>query len=226
MLVLGLETAGEQGCVGLIRGERPLSETVFFGAMRHGEMLLPAVEAALKLAEVKRNDLELIAVSRGPGSFTGLRIGIAAAKGLARALEIPLVGVSAFEPYAQIAGFWDGPAWVLLTDRRDWVYSAAFKGGEQIAPPQALPLEELMGHLASASEEPLLIGPGVERHRERLKALSRAVLAPEGLSRPSAVEIARLGRERFLAEGCDEKRELEPLYLQPAPAATPNPTGS
>jgi len=221
MLVLGLDTAGEQGSVGLIRGEQPLSEIVFFGALRHGELLLPAVDAALKLAEVERHDLELIAVSRGPGSFTGLRIGIAAAKGLARALEIPLVGVSAFEQYARLAGPWEGQVWVLLTDRRGWVYFAAYHGGEQVAPPQTLPLDELLKRLDRCSGRPLLIGPGVEGHRDVLEAVSKAALAAEVLSKPSAIEIARLGRERFLAEGCDEKLDLEPLYLQRAAAATP-----
>jgi tRNA threonylcarbamoyladenosine biosynthesis protein TsaB len=215
-----LETAGEQGCVGLARNDQPLSEVVFSAALRHGEVLLPAVEAALRLAEARQSDLGLISVSVGPGSFTGLRIGIATAKGLARALGIPVVGVRAFEPYVQTVGFWEGPVWVLLPDRRDWVYCAGFRGGEQTAPPQALSLEVLLqlGDLKDGKEEerPLFIGPGAECHREQLtRGFPQGVVAPTVLNRPSWFGIARLGRESYLIHGHDQLYELEPLYLQP-----------
>lgn len=226
MRVLGLETAGEQGCVGVLEDDRPLCELVFEATMAHGEKLLPAIEAALKLSGISKRDLELIAVSRGPGSFTGLRIGLAIAKGLARALGIPLVGVPGFAVYARKAAPWPGSVWVLLPDRREWLYVSVFRSGEEVLAPQVLTLSELLARLradefAREGERALLIGPGVESHREAL-AQAHGVLAPAALNLPSGVEIARLGRERFAQEGHDELYELEPLYVQEPPIRMPS----
>ena len=229
MRVLGLETAGEQGCVGLVDGDRPLCDLVFEATMAHGEKLLPAVEAALALAGLSKRDLDLIAVSRGPGSFTGLRIGLATAQGLARALGIPLVGVSGFEVYCRKAAHWPGPVWVLLPDRRDWLYASAFHRGREILAPRVLARDELLARLRAggATEEPaegkaLLIGPGVEAHREALRAApgGQHDPVPRSLNLPSGVEIARLGREGFARRGRDERYELEPLYVQEPPVRT------
>jgi len=224
MLVLGLETAGEQGSVGLVRGHELLGEHTFTAALRHGEVLLAAINYALELSRVGREELELISVSIGPGSFTGLRIGIATAKGLARALEIPIVGVAAFEAYSQAATFWDGPVWVLLPDRRDRVYYAVFCGGERLVPEQTGSLSALFeraGELCSSSQKALFIGPGAERHREvLLERFPQGVIAPAALSRPSGLLIARLGLKKYLAAERDELYELEPLYLQPPLAET------
>ena len=227
MRVLGLETASEQGCVGVLEDDRPLCELVFEATMAHGEKLLPAIEAALKLSKVSKRELDLIAVSRGPGSFTGLRIGLAIAKGLARALGIPLVGVPGFAVYARKAAPWPGPVWVLLPDRREWLYVSVFRAGEEILAPQVLALSELLdrlcaGEFAREGERALLLGPGVESHREAL-AQAQGVLAPAALNLPSGVEIARLGRERFSREGRDELYELEPLYVQEPPIRVPSP---
>ncbi len=216
MLVLGLETAGEHGCVGLIHDDQVLSEIVFHAAMKHGERLLPAVEAALELAEIQKRDLTLIVTSVGPGSFTGLRIGLSMAKGLARALEVPLVGVSAFEAYAQRAAFWPGPIWVLLPDRRDWIYAAGYEEGRAVRPPEALPLGEFLEGL-KAPGRALFIGPGAELHRDALEGFG-TVVSPV-MNRPSGVQIAQLGLERYRREGRDELYTLEPLYLQPPLAA-------
>lgn len=218
MLVLGLDTAGEQGCVGLIDAERPRSEVVFHAARRHGELLLSAIEAALKLGGASRSDLELIAVAEGPGSFTGLRIGIATAKGLARALGIPLVGVPSAEVYARRAAFWPGPVWVLLPDRRDRLYVGSFEDGRELEPLRAVRfegwLERDLAGSGSRGGSPLFIGPEAERRREALEPWG--VVPPSPLHRPSGVEVARRGLEAYRREERDEFYELEPLYLHPA----------
>lgn len=226
---MGLETAGGQGCVGVLEDDRPLCELVFEATMAHGEKLLPAIEAALQLSGISKRELDLLAVSRGPGSFTGLRIGLAIAQGLARALGIPLVGVPGFAVYARKAVPWPGPVWVLLPDRREWLYVSVFRAGEEILAPQVLALEELLARLRAdefvrEGERALLIGPGVESHREALaQAQAPGVPAPAALNLPSGVEIARLGRERFAQAGHDELYELEPLYVQEPPIRAPSP---
>ncbi len=228
MLVLGLETAGDHGCVGLVRDDQALSEVVFHAAMKHGERLLPAVDAALRLADAHKDELNLLVASVGPGSFTGLRIGLSIAKGLARALRIPLVGVPAFEAYAQRVSCWPGPVWVLLQDRRDWVYAAGYERGRAVHPPRALPLRDFFKELeasrtragAPGQAQALFIGPGVEPSRAALERYG--TVAPAALNRPSGVQIAQLGLARYGQEGHDELYTLEPLYLQPPLVSEPS----
>lgn len=217
MFIVGWDTGGEQGSVGLLRDGCPWSEIAFLAALKQGEKLLPALDAALQLAGAKRSDVGLISVSTGPGSFTGLRIGIAMAKGLTRALEIPIVGVQALDAYVRAASFWEGPVWVLLSDRRDWVYAASYRGGQLWTPVQAISLDSLFQSLAK-SEGALFIGPGAEQHREQLtERFERSVVAPTALNRPSGIQIAQLGLEKYLHASRDEFYELEPFYLTSPP---------
>jgi len=218
MLILGLDTASEQGSIALAQDESPVSEIVFPAALKQGEKLLPMVDAILKFEDVKLSDLELLAVSMGPGSFTGLRIGIATAKGLARALQIPVVGVPSCDAYARAVDFWEGPVWVLLPDRRDWVYYAGYEKHQQVVPVQAASLEDFLKATeeigAGGHPQALFVGPAVERYRERLVVQrKRSVMASAPLNRPSGLEIAWLGWEKYRQSRRNELQELEPFYL-------------
>jgi tRNA threonylcarbamoyladenosine biosynthesis protein TsaB len=219
MLTLGIDTAGEQGAVGLCRGAEGLSELNFIATLQHGEKLLPAIEAVLRWGEVYQEELELIAVSTGPGSFTGLRIGMAVAKGLARALEVPLVGVPTLAAYARMVSFWPGPVYALMPDRRELVYWAGYRNGERFTAERVEPIETLLASLLREPQGSLLIGPGAERHRSLIAQRAPALtIAPAIFNRPSGLQVAWLGLATYQAKGQDERDTLEPLYAQ-APLA-------
>lgn len=217
MLTLGIDTATEVAAVGLARGEEMLGELTFAAKMAQSERLLPALDRLLELAGLQTQDLELIAVSSGPGSFTGLRIGLAAAKGLALALRIPLVGVPTALSYAARAAFWDGDIVVLIHDRRNLVYHAVLRGTEFLQEERVVAietvLEELAGLDAAERQKLLLLGSGAARYRELLESRGLRV-APEALNRPSASTVALLGAARYAKEGVDEVFTLEPRYIQ------------
>jgi tRNA threonylcarbamoyladenosine biosynthesis protein TsaB len=224
MRTLGLETAGEIGSVGIVEGSRVLSECSFAARADHGGKLTPSVDAALRLADRTRADLDLIAVSRGPGSFTGLRIGLAFAKGLARSLAVPLVGVPTLDVYAHQGRFWPGPVWALFPDRRETVYRAVYEGERLATPPTVVEVERLGTERSSADAErkPLLVGPGVDAHREALRhALPEARLGGAALTRPSGATVARLGQARYARDEANELYDVEPLYAQGPPVAPP-----
>jgi len=226
MRTLGLETADEMGSAGIINGNgsEVLSEIAFTARADHGVKLTPSVDAALDLADLAHTDIELIAISRGPGSFTGLRIGLAFAKGLARALDVPLVGVPTSETYAHRAQFWPGPVWVLIPDRRDSVYCAGYEQGRPVQSPTVCQVEDVPAGRASADDSwpTLLMGPGADVHRDALqRALPNAEVAGATLTRPSGTTVARLGRERYAHDRTDELYPLEPLYAQ-GPPVTPD----
>mgnify|MGYP005840856599 CR=1 FL=1 len=208
MLTLGIDTATEIGSIGLAN-DSAIGELTFSARMGQAERLLQAVDRLLELARLQVEALELIAVSSGPGSFTGLRIGLATAKGLAQALRAPLVGVPTATSYARRVGFWPGRVSVLIHDRRNFLYRTDFAGGETLLER----VEEIESVLAEDLTGRLFLGSGAERYREGLIARGGAV-APQVMNLPSGLEIGLLGAARFAIAQEDELFSLEPRYLQ------------
>lgn len=223
MRTLGIETAGEMGGVGVIDDARVLSDVVFEARADHGAKLTPAVDAALRLAGVTRQDVTLVAVSCGPGSFTGLRIGLAFAKGLTRALGVPLVGVPTLDAYAERARFWTGRLWVLFPDRRSSIYRATYEDGQMIEPPGAHSVDEWRPERSTGapSGPVLMVGPGIDTHGDALRqALPEAQFGPSALARPSGAAVAQIGAVRHADRGVDGLYDLEPLYGQGPPVSS------
>ncbi len=211
MLTLGIDTATEIGSVGLTDGPSAIGELTFSARMGQAERLIQAIDRLLELVRLRVEALELIAVSAGPGSFTGLRIGLATAKGLAQALRIPLVGVPTAESYARRVEFWPGRVSVLIHDRRNLVYRTDFVGVEMRLDLERV--EEIETVLVEDLTGRLLLGGGAERYREELIARG-GMVAPRGLNLPSGLEVALLGAAKFAIAREDELFSLEPHYLQ------------
>ncbi|MCI2430029.1 tRNA (adenosine(37)-N6)-threonylcarbamoyltransferase complex dimerization subunit type 1 TsaB [Candidatus Acetothermia bacterium] len=212
MIALGIETSHEQGSVGLAHSERILGEVLFSATLGPGEQLFAAIENLLRLNQTERDQLSLISVALGPGSFTSLRIGISVAKGLAQTLGLPLVGVPTADAYAAKVLFWTEPVCVVLKDRRDLVYRAFYAQQNQIIEEGSLSLGSLLDELKQRTGRILSLGSGAEHHRSLLE--SAALVAPSILNQPSGALIARLGIRRFLSDPRDKLWELEPLYRQ------------
>lgn len=212
MVALGIETSHEQGSVGLAHDGTLLGELLFTTGLGPGEQLLPAIDSLLTLNGIERRQIDLISVALGPGSFTSLRIGLAAGKGLAQALHSLLVGIASSVAYAEKVSFWPNKICVVLPDRRDLVYRAFYERGRQIEPEASRTIESLRTELSRMHDALLCIGPGAERHRAILESV--ATVAPTALNQPSGAVIAQLGLERFSVTHQDELWTLEPLYVQ------------
>ncbi len=176
MIVLGLDTATPATVVGLrLADGRTLEGRDDPGARQrpgHATRLLPLANGLLAEAQVDWSDLERIAVGVGPGTFTGLRIGIATARGLAQSLGVELVGVSSLRALAQGSGQ-EEPQRVLaaIDARRGEVFVAAYEGGQELIAPQAASPDEVAGLLESAAidtraERWLALGDGAILYRE------------------------------------------------------------
>ena len=226
MRLLAIETATPAQSVALVEGDRLLAELSYEAKGNRGGLLLPAVDRVLQKAGLAARDLDAVAVSVGPGSFTGLRVGLATAKGLTLGAGAALVDVPTLEALAEGYALPDGTICALLDAYRGEVYMAVFRrvgagrALERLSPDAVLAPEAVASALAAVEGPVHLIGNGAARYRERIEtALSgRACVTEEGLCAvPSAVVVARLGLRR-LAGGNKSDAEVAPIYLRRAEA--------
>jgi tRNA threonylcarbamoyladenosine biosynthesis protein TsaB len=226
MLVLGIESSGPRGGVALLEEERPLGEALFEAGMVHGREIAPATERILREAGKRPADLDLIAVDIGPGSYTGLRVGLAAAKGLSFALGRPLIGVASLDVLAlQVsaahpAGLAEAAAAKgrilapAIDAKWDQVYGALYevRDGRPVRTTDMF-AEGPEAFAARVPSGALVVGDALERHAA-LFAARGAVAAPRDLWSPRPALVAALGRRRHAEGGRDGVATLVPLYLR------------
>jgi tRNA threonylcarbamoyladenosine biosynthesis protein TsaB len=220
VIVLGLDTATAATVAGVLDAAGAVTEVRDDpepGARpAHAARLLGAAEAALERAGVGWEEVERLAVGLGPGSFTGLRIGIATARALAQARGLPVVGVSSLEALARGAGE-TGLVVAVLDARRGEAFAAAWRDAAPALAPAALPPEALAERVAALPGTALAVGDGAVRFRGPLEAAGARVPADEDrIHRLRAEHVCRLG-----AQGTPTDRDvLLPDYLR-EPDAVP-----
>ena len=236
MPLLALETATDVCGVALWQGDGPTSELTLRRPRAHAERLVPMVEEALRQGGLGVGDLEAVAVSMGPGSYTGLRIGVSTAKGLAAALDVPLLGVPSLGALAAQVAPWaeaGDRVCAAFKARREEVYAAAFRvmgGGalEEAAPTSVLGFEEVPAWLADVRGGRLwLVGEGAPDVAQAIKADVQAGTVkrlPSDVAAPSAAWVARLAWERLRRGEADDLAAFEPFYLKAFVARKPQRT--
>ncbi len=216
MYVLGIDTSTMTGGVALLSGQELVGESVLNIQTTHSERLLPALEELLAQGNLTVQDLNLVSAVTGPGSFTGIRIGVATAKALSYALEVPSVGVTTLEGYGWQFGFFSGLVLALVDARRGNVFWQAFKGGVRYNEPSYGSLQEVFTWCSQESDQSLLfVGDGAIQYREEInKMVPDAKVPPlsQSLLRPSAV--AHLGYHKFLAGQKSNAFTLNPTYMR------------
>lgn len=217
---LAIDTSTTLGSVAVGRGDRLLAEVVVGVSARHSESLLPAIDYVLRSAGVEPSGLGGVVIGGGPGSFTGVRVAGATAKGLVRVLGVPLFAYSGLLALAAGVAAGDAPVCALFDARRGEVYAACyrfpgFRGIEVLLEPQAVPLAEVLEVLSAA--EPVYVGDGALRYREEIEAAGGRV-APAHLAVPRASALLWLGDLDPEAGRVESPRDWEPEYLRPAGA--------
>ncbi len=219
MLILALDTATEQGSLALVAGDRVLMESCLESHGAYLTRLLPGVEALLTHTGRELADLAAVAVSLGPGNFTGLRIGLATAKTLAWSLNVPLVPVPTMEVLAAQFPFHPHPIGVVMDAKRGEVFWGRFRcpadQPEVLEGPLRLPVADLLPRLTPPL---LLTGPGLDAHYEALTPglAPEIAWAPPARRRPQAATLARLAQRRLAAGLTANPAQLVPTYLRPA----------
>jgi tRNA threonylcarbamoyladenosine biosynthesis protein TsaB len=218
MLILGIDTATPQvGCA--IGGhEGVLASSHVSGGRRHAETLAPAIDFVRRQAGIELDEIGAVAVDVGPGLFTGLRVGLATAKALASALQVPMIGVSSLDLLAFPVRFSPRLIAAAIDARRGQLFYAFYRqvpgGVQRITDPTVDDPDDLASELVASGEEVLLVGDGALRYPQHFADLPRAEIVEQGLSFPSAASLVQLAHARALREEFVPHWEIQPLYLR------------
>ena len=214
MLVLGVESSGPRGGVALLEDGRTLGEALFEAGMVHGREIAPAADRLLRAAGKGPADLDLVAVDIGPGSYTGLRVGLAAAKGLAYALGRPMIGVPSLDLLAEAAAGLGSTIAAALDAKWDQVYGAIYeiRNGRPERTTEML-AERPEAFAARVAAGTRVVGDALERHAELFTARG-ARLAPREYGSPRPSLVASLGLARHREGLRHDSATLVPLYLR------------
>lgn len=219
MKILALETSAKSVSVAVVENGTVLCSAYQNTGLTHSRTLMPLVDGMLRAADLTAADMELIAVAQGPGSFTGLRIGVSAAKGLAWTLEVPCCGVSTLLAMAQNLRHMDATVICAMDARRNQVYNAVFRAKdgvlERLCDDRAISLDELVEELQGDESPKLVVGDGAKLCYTYLQQQGIACrMAPSALVMQNAVGVA-LAAEELVAEGKTvSAHELVPVYLR------------
>ena len=219
MKILALETSAKSVSAAVVENGAVLCSAYQNTGLTHSRTLMPLVDGMLRAADLQMSDMELIAVAQGPGSFTGLRIGVSAAKGLAWTLDVPCCGVSTLLAMAQNLRHMNATVICAMDARRNQVYNALFRAKdgvlEQLCDDRAIGLAELAEELKNDDSLKFVVGDGAKLCYTYLQQQGIACrMAPAALVMQNAVGVG-LAAEELAAEGKTvSSHELVPVYLR------------
>ena len=219
MKILAFDTSAKTASVAVCEGGNILGVSNIENGLTQSELVLPMAEALLAQLKLSFADVELYAVTVGPGSFTGVRIGVSTVKGLAFGRDIPCAPVSTLEALAENAAGLTGLIVPCMDARRGQFYTATFaatgEGISRMTPDRAISAEELAEELRSYEGDIYITGDGYDVAHKLLTSLGvKLAVTPYLLRSQNAVSIARVA-EKMHAQGlCVSERELAPSYLR------------
>lgn len=218
-MLLAIETATLASGVALATADKLVAEIIVQTKKTHSERLMPHIEQLLELGQVAKEDITAIAVSIGPGSFTGLRIGLATAKALAYVWNVPVIGVSTLAALAYACPAPNSLICPLLDAQKGNVYQAVYRWEkgilQEVIPPRVIAHQEAINELASQPLPVIMLGEGAVLFQEAIVAAADPIeLAPPHIIMPRAGSVALLGHQ-LLRQGIrHDVMTLEPLYIR------------
>lgn len=219
MYILALETTGAHASVAMTDEKGTVKEKRSEGVLNHLQYLMPMTEELLKENGLRLSDMTAIAASRGPGSFTGIRIGVSSARALAQILDVKTIAVPTLKAFAYNVPDYQGLICPVFDARRSQVYAGAYKweGGKivEVVPGAPYAIDEFLEMVKSTEKERLFFGDGIKAYSDRFQ---EEALAPEAVRFQSAASVALLAKdmaEQGLTVGYES---LKPDYMRKAEA--------
>lgn len=218
MLILGIETATEQVSVAIGGHEGVLGLFEVTRGRRHAETLVPAIEFLCRQADIEIEEFGAIAVDVGPGLFTGMRVGIAAARSMAQALRIPMIGISSLDLLAFPLRLSDRVIASVIDARRGEIFYAFYRqvpaGVQRVSEPRVGRIDDLVADLLDRGQDVVCVGDGALRYRSEITDGLRVEFAEQYLGHPSAAPLVQLAHAKAMREDWVHHSLLAPMYLR------------
>lgn len=222
MIWLGIDTANTPLAIAVVKDGQILAEEVSNVKLNHSGGAMPAIERIIERAKISIKDVDAIAVSEGPGSYTGVRIGVTIAKTLAWTLKVPIVGISSLKALAANGTFYPEVICTLIDARRQNVYAGAYDGSNElnnVVEDGHYSLEGLLEKLAETKRSVLFVGHDVELFWDTIQETlgERAIRAPYTLDLPNAAQLISLAMKEPLPN-VEAAHSFVPTYKRIAEA--------
>lgn len=224
MKILAIDASGIVASVAIASEEEIIAEYTIKHKKTHSQTLLPMIDRVLKFAEIDLKDIEYVAVTEGPGSFTGLRIGAATAKGITQALNIPIVSVSTLEALAYNVFQSDKLICPIMDARRNNVFSAVYKRENEsleiVIEPKAFSIEELVNKLNEINKEVIFVGDGISVQKDYIRNNLRVdfSFAPIYAREQKASSVVGVALEKIKFNKTVLSKDFKPIYLRKSQA--------
>lgn len=224
MKVLAVDTSSIVASVAVLDDNKLIGEYTVNHKRTHSETLLPMIKELLNACELKTKDIDIFAASIGPGSFTGLRIGVATIKALAHSVDKPVVGIPTIDALAYNLNYCSNLIVPIMDARRDRVYTGMYKWSdnkfEVIKAQDVIEIETLLDELQDREEAIIFNGDGCDVYREIItkKLDSKAVFAPSCVNMPKASSVAQLAFKKAQKNELQSYYDLVPEYLRKSQA--------
>ena len=218
MIVFGIDTCCMAATAAIMSDDHLVAQIMINNQKTHSQKIMPMIEFVANQADISIADIDCYAVAVGPGSFTGVRIGVATAKALAHANDKPCVAVSTLHALANNVSEFDGIICPILDARRGQVYNALFRGRtlERLCDDRTCSIEDLCRDLKQSYEEIIFLGDGVAVFGEYIKeSLGERVVFAQRMDRMNlAASVAEIGYEKMQKGKSCKYSELVPKYLR------------
>ena len=223
MLVLSVDSSYSTATCALIKDDKILAEINLNDKKQHSVILMRLIDSILKEYEIDINDIDAFIISRGPGSFTGLRIGMATLKGLAFASKKPLISVSTLDALAYNSISFQGIICPIMDALRDNIYICLYKNENNNLTPlikeQCLNINELLTILKEQTLPIIFVGDGVAKHKEFLQEnIPNSFFAPNHSNFPKASSVGELGIKKINDGVIENIDSINPIYLRKSQA--------
>lgn len=224
MNLLAIDASGVAGSVAYIKENRLVGEYYICDKLTHSQTIMPMLEHMKTLLDVDLDTLDAVAVTSGPGSFTGLRIGVTTAKALALALDVPVIGIPTLDVIAHNMTHTQHFICPIMDARRNQVYTALYRWEAEelvkLTEYKACDMDEYLQELEAKGEKVIFLGDGVDAYQEKIKAVlgERALFAPAFLNLQHASTLAEIAGIYFKRGEVVDASEFVPMYLRKSQA--------
>ena len=223
MKILGIDTSSMAASVAVIEDNKLICEYTINTKKTHSQKLMPMIENMLNLSDLNVREIDAIAVCEGPGSFTGLRIGMATAKAIAHVNDIPVIGVNSLEVLAANMNLCDKKICPILDAQRNQVYTGRYNyEGTKLVEIKEIgiqPIDELLEELAQSKEEWILVGEAVYKYEDKIKEIANIEIPAASNNVTKAGSLCSVAKVKF-----DEGKDIfncytvNPLYIRKSQA--------